>query len=267
MSENSLPIGPEYREIPDCPGFMAGSDGSLWSNWTRGRWPRRTDSWFPAPVRREKKAGSPLSVLLRTTSGFRVTDFVHRVILTTFVGPCPDGMIACHDPDYNRTNNALNNLRWATPTANSADCKRHGRHPSGGNHTNSKLRDEDIPTIFDLRRAGITHGDIAERFGVARVAITRILLGHRYTNAEANRTNPVVRGNGHYARGTRQWKAKLTNKSVIEMRRLRAEGWLQKDLATRFGVTPGTVCNILNGKAWSHLADTSGSPQLKDATA
>lgn len=256
MSEVSvLPHGPEYREVPGCPGYMAGSDGTIWSCWTQGRWPKRTDSWRHASQRREKKAGAHISVLLRTASGFRVTEFAHRVILTTFVGPCPEGMIACHDPDPNPANNAVDNLRWATPTENMDDCKKHGRFANGAKHPHAKLRDEDIPEVFRLRHAGKNQDEIAGVFGVRRALITRILLRMRYAHVDVGgldkMPHPKVRKK--YATGEKHWKAKLTAENVREMRRLRAEGWIQKDLATKFGVGPGTVCGILNGKYWAHV--------------
>ena len=52
---------------------------------------------------------------------------VHRLVLEAFVGPCPEGMEACHG-DGDTTNNAVTNLRWDTPSENSYDTVRHGNH-------------------------------------------------------------------------------------------------------------------------------------------
>lgn len=51
----------------------------------------------------------------------------HRLVLTAFVGPCPDGMQACHN-DGDKSNNRLSNLRWDTPSSNTLDLVRHGTH-------------------------------------------------------------------------------------------------------------------------------------------
>lgn len=51
--------------------------------------------------------------------------WVHRLVLETFVGPCPDGMEGCHN-DGNPTNNVLGNLRWDTHEENTADVRKHG---------------------------------------------------------------------------------------------------------------------------------------------
>lgn len=49
----------------------------------------------------------------------------HKVVLEAFVGPCPDGMEACHD-DGDPSNNRVENLRWDTHRNNLLDKYRHG---------------------------------------------------------------------------------------------------------------------------------------------
>ena len=51
---------------------------------------------------------------------------VHHLVLEAFVGPRPDGMVACHWDD-NPRNNALANLRWGTLADNAADALRNQR--------------------------------------------------------------------------------------------------------------------------------------------
>lgn len=53
---------------------------------------------------------------------------IHVLVLEAFVGPRPDGHVACHW-DGDRRNASLGNLRWDTPAANSADMIRHGTVP------------------------------------------------------------------------------------------------------------------------------------------
>lgn len=52
--------------------------------------------------------------------------YIHNIMLEAFVGPRPDGMIACHKDDT--TTNLLSNLRWDTYSANAFDQVRNGRH-------------------------------------------------------------------------------------------------------------------------------------------
>lgn len=62
-----------------------------------------------------------------TVNGSGKSEWVHRLILRTFVGECPGGMECCHN-DGNPKNNNVENLRWDTPKSNRYDCVSHGRH-------------------------------------------------------------------------------------------------------------------------------------------
>lgn len=64
---------------------------------------------------------------------------IHRLVLETFVGPCPPGMEGCHFPDPSPANNRLDNLRWDTHIANMADAKAHG---SFANNTRRNITPE-----------------------------------------------------------------------------------------------------------------------------
>ena len=59
--------------------------------------------------------------------GKRETRKVHRLVLETFVGPRPEGMVGCHN-NGNNQDNRLSNLRWDTLAGNAQDMKRHGTH-------------------------------------------------------------------------------------------------------------------------------------------
>lgn len=50
---------------------------------------------------------------------------VHRLILETFIGPCPSGHEACHN-NGDPTDNRLENLRWGTHSSNMLDQIAHG---------------------------------------------------------------------------------------------------------------------------------------------
>ncbi len=69
------------------------------------------------------------------TGGYRVVKLgnannpkrIHRLVLEAFVGPCPEGMEACHNNDV-RQDNRLENLRWDTRSANHIDAVSNGRN-------------------------------------------------------------------------------------------------------------------------------------------
>lgn len=96
---------------------------------------------------------------------------VHRLVLESFVGPCPNNMECCHG-DGNAKNNELSNLRWDTRSENQLDSVRHGTKPQGSNHYRAKLKPEDIPVIRKLIAEGKSLSSIGRQFKVPAIAIS-----------------------------------------------------------------------------------------------
>jgi hypothetical protein len=72
-------------------------------------------------MQQQKKSGSNYRfVHLPSSSGKIVSEYIHTLVLTAFVGPRPDGKEACHwnDKSYD---NRLSNLRWDTRSHNMND--------------------------------------------------------------------------------------------------------------------------------------------------
>lgn len=166
----------EYRPITDFPAYCVGNDGSVWSRWQRvgsyhcGSHHVLGDKWV------RLKAGSKKSghccVLLHPGA---VECLVHRLVLEAFVGPCPDGMEACHDPDPNPANNASTNLRWDTHKNNIADAMRQGRMNCGEQRHCAKLTAEAVREIRQKRAAGVKARVLGKQYGVDRNTILSIV--------------------------------------------------------------------------------------------
>lgn len=101
---------------------------------------------------------------------------VHRVILETFVGPCPDGMEARH-LNGNRQDNRKSNLAWGTPIENASDRDLHGKTAKGWKHACSLTATEKRQAIMDLYlRCGYSVELLARVFGRPELTI-RYLIG------------------------------------------------------------------------------------------
>ena len=61
---------------------------------------------------------------------------IHNLVLEAFVGPRPDGMVACHENDI-PDDNRVENLRWDTHSSNGLDATRNGRS-TNANKTSCK---------------------------------------------------------------------------------------------------------------------------------
>lgn len=58
---------------------------------------------------------------------------------------------------------------------------------------------------------------------------------------------------GRHVRGERCWKSILTAEIVRQIRKDRANGDSYRMLAQRYGVAIPTICDVVTGKAWSHV--------------
>lgn len=182
---SDLPVTPgvEYREAVGFLGYCVGDDGSVWSQLQsphsrRSGWHRIGDTAV------NKKRPYPL-VCLRADGKARFV-FVHQLVLTAFVGPCPPGLV-CRHLDGNGQNNRLGNICWGTEAENAEDRRRHGTLILGSKHKLAKLTEEYIPDIKAAVAAGITQTQIADSYGVHPSIISRIVAGKKWKHV---RTRP-----------------------------------------------------------------------------
>lgn len=108
---------------------------------------------------------------------------VHRLVLESFVGPCPDGLEALHSDD-DGSNNRLSNLRWGTRGDNLVDAVRNGRRPIGSHQHMAKLTEADIPRIRAMF-GSVSLVSIARHFGVSESIIRQIKTGRAWAHVEA----------------------------------------------------------------------------------
>ena len=71
-------------------------------------------------------SGLHLQVQLRRPGEYRFYR-VHQLVLTAFVGPCPDGLM-CRHRNGNGHDNRIENLVWGTAEENQQDRVEHGHH-------------------------------------------------------------------------------------------------------------------------------------------
>lgn len=172
----------EYRDVPGFPGYRVGDDGSVWSCWMlQVRRPSRMGSiWMRMKASRQPSGHLSLRLC---RNGERYKFLLHRLVLETFVGPCPEGMEGCHSPDNNPTNCRLENLRWGTHTDNMQDRVLHGTSSRGQKNAFAKLTDEQVKLLRErYGKGGVTMSVMASELGVSkttvRMAIRGLTWGH-----------------------------------------------------------------------------------------
>lgn len=165
--------GEEWLGLVAYPGYDVSSFGRVRSYRTQGGG-ATTLSETPR-VRKTfvEKLGGYVSLRISVDSKPRNIR-VHQLVLTAFVGPCPEGMEGCHFPDRDRTNNWVGNLRWDTKANNSADKKIHGT-------TRAKLTADDVRMVRKLAAEGAKQKELAKMYGVSQPLISKII--HRKASA------------------------------------------------------------------------------------
>ena len=117
-----------------------------------------------------QKRGGYLAVSIRDgTATKRRT--VHTLVAETFFGPRPKGMDVMH-LDGNRSNNALENLKYGTRKENLNQTYEYGGKQAGG-----KLSKADVLDIKRRLRAGEHPINLAKEFGVHSAAVYHIRNG------------------------------------------------------------------------------------------
>lgn len=118
-----------WKAVPDWPRYQVSNFGEI-----RFRWKRRSsysrDIQRPTGLWREVRPYKMKSGHLRFNiygeSGPGKLMLVHQCVLLAFAGPCPPGMIACHEDD-DPSNNHARNLRWDTYSGNLKDRYRRAK--------------------------------------------------------------------------------------------------------------------------------------------
>jgi hypothetical protein len=115
------------------------------------------------------------------------TDRTHRITYRHYCGPIPDGMFVCHSCDTPACCNP-DHLFLGTNHDNVKDMLRKGRnsppprnpHVVGSVHPGAKLHESIIPEMRKLYAEGWTQKQIAEKYGVARQTVSKVLNGKRF---------------------------------------------------------------------------------------
>jgi hypothetical protein len=157
----------KMRPIPGYPGYFASEGGKIFSV---RPWHNKTDL-------REIKGsitGGYRKVGLRRGGKSHVC-LVHQLVLFTFVGPRPKGMLGLHGMG-GQLDNRVVNLYWGTPAQNqNEDRQRDGTLTFGEKHHKAKLSWDDVSFIRSNEHA--RHSTLAKICGVDSGTIADVLRG------------------------------------------------------------------------------------------
>jgi hypothetical protein len=180
----------EWRAIQGLPGYEVSDVG-------RVRSPRKVLSPWTC---------NGYQQIAFSVGGVRHSNYVHRLVLEAFVGPCPEGLETRH-LDGDRTNNELANLVWGTPAEQVADKIRHGSierqrqkilgrprpENRGTKHHLAKLNEEAVRAIRASSEPG---AELARRYGVSPALICHVRKGRSWSwlHQDAHLQSPPAAG-------------------------------------------------------------------------
>lgn len=229
---STLPDG--ARAIPGFPDYAITVEGAIFSRrgGVRDHPDRKRRFWIE--LHQHKMDSGYLVVGLRTPDGKPKQVSVHKLVLTTFVGPCPAGM-QCRHLNGNRSDPRLENLAWGTPQENANDRIRHGTTLRGEANPAAVLTTIQVEAVVVLHKAGWGARRIAKVFSVDRGTITQILSGKKWKHVTDKdlHLDDLCRG--------RKGSKFLSRDDIASLEAQYNAGTRLVELAKDFGITPQGV--------------------------
>jgi predicted DNA-binding protein (UPF0251 family) len=175
------------KEVPNYPGYFVDKLGNVYSE-RRGK--RRK-------LKPHLNSYGYLWISVTRGDGSFRKEGIHRLVLFAFIGLPSEAQETRHLNGI-RTDNRLFNLAWGTRKQQQADAIRHGsrnrnRHKipkqksfihfnAGEANGNTKLAVEDVCEMRRLYLEGLTQKEIAKRFNVWDMTVSRIVRRKRWTH-------------------------------------------------------------------------------------
>jgi hypothetical protein len=242
----------EFIQVKNWPGYWVNNLGEVWSSKKqvhRGKYHGGFKSVIgDTPTKKLSpglRNGYPFVVF--TKPGKRQGFSVHHLVLRAFHGPKPFENAVCRHLDGNPLNNTVDNLKWGTHKENTQDAVKAGIRGAGG--FNTSFSEEDITKIRATSYELGLFTKLGEEYDVTSVTISDIYYGKTWEHLPGAN------------------KPRLNEESVKVIKSYDTYHGINQDLASEYGVSPGTISSIRNGRTWAHVGTdkkkTSHNPYRK----
>jgi hypothetical protein len=173
------------------------------------------------------------------------TFYIHHLIAETFLGKRSRNRVVIHRNGKNKDNRACNLMYGTFKQLHRLYYNRNKKWIT------SKLTSD---AVFDIKKRlckGEKPEDIAERYDIAICTVTEIRCNQTWTYVPW----PKMKKNFYYKprpsrKGEGSYVHKLSNKDVIRIRKLLAQGVKGTVLAERYNIDNGMISRIKHRKAW-----------------
>jgi HNH endonuclease len=240
-----------YRPIVGWPdSYRVGDDGTVWTRRKTGRFGGLTDTWHRLTINYQGGIW-PRVALTRPRAHKSRWVSLPVIVCRAFNGPRPLGCRPLHFPDPDPRNCRAENLRWAP-----RGTRQLGRDPRPGGRPelvgkpgrNAQLSDQEVMELRREYAAGRTQEELAAALGVARHVVRLAVLGRTYKHLPGGVTRERVP-----CHGLEHPLAKLDDNAVRDIRTRAAAGEPAKSLALLYGVSRGSIYQIIQRRTWKHV--------------
>jgi DNA polymerase I-like protein with 3'-5' exonuclease and polymerase domains len=173
-----------FKEIPNWPGYLASSEGKIFSVKIPGAQGMLDYNNPHEMVPRVQKSGNRLHsrVGLRNGTGIKKMLPVSRLVWSAFNNASiPDGYVIDHI-DCNPLNNIPENLQCITYSENIKRAYKNTRTAFTNGAINGKtvLDTQTVGQILLDHREGLTQGQIVEKYGISQAQVRRVISGESW---------------------------------------------------------------------------------------
>lgn len=175
--------------IPEWPGYHISNLGEVYSSkkpGARGELETELKPMSPRITKGYRRVG------LRSNDGRKHMKKVAHLVIETFIGPKPHGMVVDHI-DGNRLNDSLNNLQYISRSTNIRKAYKQNRNSftKGNKNGQSRLTLLDIAIIKIRGLANENHHKIAEDLNSRQGHISSIIRGERHSHIKISKLHLV----------------------------------------------------------------------------
>lgn len=104
---------------------------------------------------------------------------VHRLVAKAFI-PNPNNYEQVNHKDCNKENNSVENLEWCNQRYNYDEGMKTFQYSKNEEHYFAKLKNSDIPIIYELYKLGFTRATVAKIFSINPSSLEAIEKGISY---------------------------------------------------------------------------------------
>jgi hypothetical protein len=204
--------------------------------------------------------GTPNNNGYLTVNLYNKSYSVHRLVAIAFIPNPEDKPTVNHktiNGITNKQDNRASSLEWATHREQNLHASDNGLASIGEDRFNSILDDNNVSLIKELISKGIRDHLIAEEFEVSHGTVQGIRFERNWRHIPwPEGFNPYTEenlSNRKDYKGAGNPSAKIDEEDVIFIRNASLKGSTDSELSKQFGISRGTVWNIVNRQTWKHI--------------